>query len=204
MLQEQKTKMKKIAFVSTLGCLLSFCASGALAQTYNANGVDSRIIYGGNGLSTPSGSYIGGGTMSASARGIQQSGPQVNPGLPRVPWGANIGTCGDNQYTDHKIGAQAPMQQGRPGLNNLGGAYNAPSLPSSKWGANIGTAGDNIRSDMNPGYYRNNQSNEKFIQNQIQMQQRMNPPAPTPIQRLLQTSNGGPLRYEGSNGHVNY
>lgn len=193
--------MKKLAFASTLGCLMSFCASGVMAQTYNANGVDSRIIYGGNGLAAPSGSYIGGGTMSASARGLSQSGPQANPGLPRVPWGANIGTAGDNQYTDNRIGAQQPMQQQRRG--GSGGNFTAPSLPSSKWGANIGTAGDGIRSDMNPGYYRNNQNNQQFIQNQIQLQQRYQPPSQ--IQQIIQSSGGGPLRYEGAgSGHVNY
>jgi hypothetical protein len=196
--------MKKLVFISTLGCLMSFCASGAFAQSYNANGVDSRIIYGGNGLSTPSGSYIGGGTMSASARGIQVGGPQSNPGLPRVPWGANIGTAGDNQYTDNKIGAQPaqPQRRGGPGLNNLGGTFSAPSLPSSKWGANIGTAGDAIRSDMNPGYYRNNQTNQQFIQNQMHLQQQYQPP--TQIQRMIESSGGGPLKYEGGTGHVNY
>jgi len=195
--------MKKLAFISTLGCLVSLCASGALAQSYNANGVDSRIIYGGNGLSTPSGSYIGGGTMSQSARGISQGGPQANPGLPRVSLGANIGTAGDNQYTDQRIGAQQNMQQNRRGGGGGGGNFSAPSLPSSKWGANIGTAGDNIRSDMNPGYYRNNQNNQQFIQNQINLQQKYTPPSQ--IQQMIQSSNGGPLRYEGAgSGHVNY
>ncbi len=194
--------MKKLAFASTIGCLMSICASGVFAQSYNANGVDSRIIYGGNGLSTPSSTYIGGGTMSASARGISQGGPQANPGLPRVPWGANIGTAGDNQYTDNKIGAQQPVQQGRRGGGGGGGAnFSAPSLPSSKWGANIGTAGDAIRSDMNPGYYRNNQNNQQFIQSQINLQQRYQPPSQ--VQQMINNSNGGPLRYEGS-GHVNY
>ncbi len=199
--------MKKLAFISTLGCLVSWslCASGAFAQSYNANGVDSRIIYGGNGLSTPSGSYIGGGTMSQSARGIQQGGPQANPGLPRVSLGANIGTAGDNQYTDNKIGAQQNQQQNRrmQGGGGGGGNFSAPSLPSSKWGANIGTAGDAIRSDMNPGYYRSNQTNQQFIQNQIQQQQRYQPP--TQIQQMIQSSNGGPLKYEGAgSNHVNY
>lgn len=194
--------MKKLAFVSTLGCLVSWslCASGALAQSYNANGVDSRIIYGGNGLASPSGSYIGGGTMSASARGISQSGPQANPGLPRVSLGANIGTAGDNQYTDNRIGAQQNAQANR---RQQGGNFSAPSLPSSKWGANIGTAGDAIRSDMNPGYYRNNQNNQQFIQNQMQLQQRYQPPSQ--IQQMIQSSNGGPLKYEGAgSNHVNY
>ncbi|CAN5355216.1 hypothetical protein BH10CYA1_BH10CYA1_32920 [soil metagenome] len=202
--------MKKLAFVSTLGCLVSLCASGGLAQSYNANGVDSRIIYGGNGLSTPSGSYIGGGTMSQSARGIQQGGPQANPGLPRVSLGANIGTAGDNQYTDNKIGAQQNQQQNRRmqgrgggGGGGGGGNFSAPSLPSSKWGANIGTAGDGIRSDMNPGYYRNNQNNQQFIQNQMQLQQQHQPP--TQLQQMIQSSNGGILKYEGAgSSHVNY
>ncbi|MBI2812526.1 MAG: hypothetical protein HYX67_17110 [Candidatus Melainabacteria bacterium] len=194
--------MKKLAFISTLGCLVSLCASGASAQSYNANGVDSRIIYGGNGLSTPSGSYIGGGTMSQSARGIQQGGPQANPGLPRVSLGANIGTAGDNQYTENRIGAQQNQQQNRR-MQGGGGNFSAPSLPSSKWGANIGTAGDAIRSDMNPGYYRSNQTNQQFIQNQLQQQQRYQPP--TQIQQMIQSSNGGPLKYEGAgSNHVNY
>lgn len=194
--------MKKLAFASTLGCLVSWslCASGAFAQSYNANGVDSRIIYGGNGLASPSGSYIGGGTMSASARGISQNGPQANPGLPRVSLGANIGTAGDNQYTDNRIGAQQNQQANR---RQQGGNFSAPSLPSSKWGANIGTAGDAIRSDMNPAYYRNNQNNQQFIQNQMQLQQRYQPPSQ--IQQMIQSSNGGPLKYEGAgSNHVNY
>lgn len=188
--------MKKLAFITTFGCLVGLCAPGAFAQSYNANGADSRIIYGGNGLATPSSSYIGGGTMSQSARGVAQGGPQANPLLPKVPWGANIGTAGDNQYTDHKIGAQAPQPQQR-----RNGNFTAPSLPSSKWGANIGTAGDGIRSDMNPGYYRSNQSNQQFIQNQMQIQQKYQPPSA--IQSIIQSSGGGPLKYEGT-GHVNY
>lgn len=198
--------MKTIAALFAFCCLVSCCATGAWAQSgygtgsYNANGADSRVIYGGNGLSTPSGSYIGAGTMSKSARGINQNGPQINPGLPRTPWGANIGTPGDNQYSENKIGAYQPQpQQGRRGggLQNLGGAYTTPRLPGSKWGANIGTAGDGIRSDMNPGYYANNQNSQQFVQMEIQRERAAHP---TQFQRMVQTSGNGPLRYDTVSG----
>ncbi|HEY9714408.1 MAG TPA: hypothetical protein V6C72_13135 [Chroococcales cyanobacterium] len=152
--------MRKISLCLLISLILpAFCSSKALAD-YNYNFGNSRVIVGGNGLATPSSTYIGGGTMSASARGQIGYGAQVNPALPNVPWGSTVGTAGDNRYGAAPIPAQANRQAGR---GNLGQPYNQPmiqpnnGLPSSKWGANIGTAGDQIRSDLNPNAFANNQ-----------------------------------------------
>jgi hypothetical protein len=104
------------------------------------------------GLVRPSGTYIGPGTVSNSARGIYASGAQVNPSLPRVNLGANVATPGDNQYSANPTQVRAPVQQSM-GSN--------PNLPSARLGANIGMAGDNMRSDLGnnqapqqPRYYQ--------------------------------------------------
>lgn len=83
------------------------------------------------GLMDPSGSYISSGTLSKTAQGLQVGGAQANPLLPKVPWGANIQTPGDNFYTPQRI-------------EKKGG----PQVPVSKWGANVSQPGDQIRSDL--------------------------------------------------------
>ncbi len=83
------------------------------------------------GLMDPSGSYISSGTLSKTAQGLQVGGAQANPLLPKVPWGANIQTPGDNFYTPQRI-------------EKKGGAQ----VPVSKWGANVSQPGDQIRSDL--------------------------------------------------------
>lgn len=136
--------------------------------------------------------------MSASARGLPQGGAQSNPLLPKVPWGANVGTAGDNQYSDHPISAASPQPRQQQGGGGGGAAAGGRRLPSSAWGANIGTAGDTIRSDMNPNYYRTNLSNQQFVRGELARQQQFN--QPTQIQEMIQSSHGGPLRYDGGHG----
>jgi len=48
-----------------------------------------------NGLSNPSSTYIGSGTLSKTAQGIE---PNSNPSLPSVNYGGAIKTPGDNIY----------------------------------------------------------------------------------------------------------
>ena len=100
-----------------------------------------RVVNGDqSGLTHPSGSYIGPGTMSQSAKGVYGMGAQTNPGLPRVNMGANVATPGDNMYGQNptRVNNGAPMQGG-----------SNPGLPSTRLGANVGTAGDSMRSDLN-------------------------------------------------------
>jgi hypothetical protein len=125
-------------------CLVAAAQAPALCQNYHANYGGSRVInQGQTGLANPSGTYIGPGTMSQSARGLPPGGSSgiSNPGLPRVNMGANIRTPGDNMYTQKP----ATQRQANPGL------------PRANYGANIGTPGDNMRSDLH--YYVPGQNN---------------------------------------------
>jgi hypothetical protein len=148
-----------------------FLALPAVAQgsSYNYSYGNSRVIQGGNGLATPSSSYIGAGTMSQSARGLQQGGLVPNPGLPAVNMGANIRTPGDNQYR------QKPVQQ-----NN--------GLPVSRLGANIGTAGDGMRTDLHPYVPMGQNQNYGGGQQYQQYQQR-------PPQFMYKPRSGGVATY---------
>lgn len=125
------------------------CLPPAHAQYHYDSGGSRVVQMNQTGLARPSGTYIGAGTMSQSARGLPPGGPGAiaNPGLPAVNMGANIRTPGDNMYT------QKPAQQ----------RYN-PGLPQAKYGANIGTPGDNMRSDMN--YYQQGQQYRQAPQRQ--------------------------------------
>jgi hypothetical protein len=87
--------MKRIA------CLLGIItlASGlpAMAQYHQSYG-DSRVVnQNQTGLYTPSGTYIGAGTMSRSAQG-KQAGSNAG-GLPTTSWGGYIRNPGDDIYT---------------------------------------------------------------------------------------------------------
>jgi hypothetical protein len=59
-----------------------------------------------NGLATPSSTYIGAGTLSKTAQGIE---PNNNPNLPNVNYGGAIKTPGDNIYRPKE-----PQQQRYP------------------------------------------------------------------------------------------
>lgn len=59
-----------------------------------------------NGLATPSSTYIGAGTLSKTAQGIE---PNNNPNLPSVNYGGAIKTPGDNIYRPKE-----PQQQRYP------------------------------------------------------------------------------------------
>jgi len=75
---------------------LTFFSSAACAQNYQNN---ARVInQSTNGLAAPSSSYIGSGTLSKSAQGVNQPPSNTNPNLPAVNMGANVRTPGDNQY----------------------------------------------------------------------------------------------------------
>ncbi len=116
--------MIKTVLVAAAGSCLSICiiaasfAPPALSQNYHANYGGSRVInQNQTGLSNPSGTYIGPGTMSQTARGLPPggSGAMSNPGLPRVNMGANIRTPGDNMRSDlhYYVPSQNYQQQMR-------------------------------------------------------------------------------------------
>ena len=70
-------------------------AAPALAQYHYSYG-DSRVVnQNQTGLYTPSGTYIGAGTMSKSAQG---KGAGIGGALPAVNMGAHVRTPGDNMY----------------------------------------------------------------------------------------------------------
>jgi|ERR1700733_6330988 hypothetical protein len=118
---------------------VSLAASSASVKCLAQESNQRTIFQSQTGLVRPSGTYIGPGTMSNSARGVYASGAQVNPSLPRVNLGANVATPGDNQYGPNPTQVRAPAPQ-NTGSN--------PNLPSARLGANIGMAGDNMRTDL--------------------------------------------------------
>src|ERR1700761_9588227 len=116
----RSTRLLVIATV--LGCGLA-TEQSAQAQSYSYSYGNGRVTTESqSGLVHPSGSYIGPGTVSQTARGQYGQGSQVNPGLPRVTMGANVATPGDNMYGANptRTTVPAPQQQG--------GKYNG--LPS--------------------------------------------------------------------------
>ncbi|MGH9552645.1 MAG: hypothetical protein ACRD3W_24915 [Terriglobales bacterium] len=134
-----------------IAATVSFSQS-ASAQSYHMNGAGTRVIYQNQtGLMNPSGTYIGSGTMSQSARGLLPGGPQANPNLPRVNMGAHIATPGDNQYGANRttVGQQMVAPPGNSPVST--------GLPSAPLGAHIGTPGDEQRSDLHPEILQRNQ-----------------------------------------------
>jgi hypothetical protein len=94
------------SFLLSIAALTLLSLPSALAQgvNYNYRYGDSRIIIQSEtGLTHPSATYIGPGTISKSAQGIPEAGAQANPGLPKVNHGGFIGTPGDNLYGDNPI-----------------------------------------------------------------------------------------------------
>jgi hypothetical protein len=108
-------KTRGLAIIFSLLSSTVFTGSGVLAQyEYHYSYGNSRVVQQDQtGLSRPSDTYIGTGTLSKSAQGAVLQGPQVNPGLPRVNHGAYIGTPGDNLYGAHPILSPAEEQQER-------------------------------------------------------------------------------------------
>ena len=140
---ESKIKQSLLTIVFLAShVLLNTQIASAQGGGYSYSWGDSRVINSNqSGLVHPSGSYIGSGTMSQSAKGFYGLGAQTNPALPRVNMGANVATPGDNMYGNNptRVNSGNPMN---------GGGSN-PSLPAARLGANVGTAGDAIRSDLN-------------------------------------------------------
>jgi hypothetical protein len=146
------------------------------AQESNSRRV---IMQSQNGLGRPSGTYIGPGTTSATARGQYGTGVQNNPNLPRVNMGSTVATPGDNMYGANptQVRQAAPNQPAY--YNNQAPGVVNPNLPATKLGANVGIAGDNIRSDMNgvnqvrkaPATYFNHQAQQPMYYQQQQPQQ---------------------------------
>jgi hypothetical protein len=145
----------------------------ALAQgSYSYSWGDSRVVNSNqSGLVHPSGSYIGPGTMSQSAKGYYGTGIQTNPGLPRVNMGANVATPGDNMYGNNPTRVAAPAAPMQGGSN--------PGLPATRLGANVGTAGDSMRSDLNgpnqvkKEVFRTRYNTPMLLQGPQQLQQQM-------------------------------
>lgn len=86
--------MRKIAVL--LGLLVVASQTGPAFAQYHQNYGNSRVTrQNQTGLFTPSGTYIGAGTMSQSAQGKSAG---VGSGLPSVTMGGTIRTPGDNLY----------------------------------------------------------------------------------------------------------
>ncbi|MBU6454633.1 MAG: hypothetical protein KGS72_22885 [Cyanobacteria bacterium REEB67] len=119
------TLLKGLAAFALLLGLLSASAPAANCQSYRG---PSRVVAGAGGLSTPSGSYITGGTLSRSA--------QVGAGLstynPYLPSGCSTAGVAGAGLT--------------PGISGNS------SLPSARMGSTVGMPGDYMRSDLNPNF----------------------------------------------------
>jgi hypothetical protein len=103
-------RLALLLFSALLAC------PNAIAQgtNYNYRYGDSRIIIQSEtGLTHPSSTYIGPGTISKSAQGLPEAGAQANPGLPKVNAGGFIGTPGDNLYGNNPIRAVEPQKMVR-------------------------------------------------------------------------------------------
>jgi hypothetical protein len=130
--------MKSNALIATVFAVALALPAVAQGSSYSYSYGSSRVVQGGNGLATPSSSYIGAGTMSQSARGVQQGGLIPNPGLPAVNMGANVRTPGDNQYRGKSVYGAQPQQ-----INGL---------QTTRMGAYVGSPGDGMRSDLGHPY----------------------------------------------------
>ncbi|HEY9786156.1 MAG TPA: hypothetical protein V6D17_12185 [Candidatus Obscuribacterales bacterium] len=116
--------------------VFALISAPCLAQSYHYSSGGSRVVNQSQiGLPYHDSSYIGPGTLSQTAQGKPVGGAQANPLLPKVPWGANIQTPGDNFYTKDRV--TKTTSQGVPA-----------GIPQSNWGANVKQPGDNMRSDM--------------------------------------------------------
>ena len=83
--------------LSSVSILPAFCQLGGESYHYSSGG--ARVVNQSmRSYRMPGLTAISPGTISQSARGIQAVGEQQNPGLPKVPWGSTVGTCGDQQY----------------------------------------------------------------------------------------------------------
>lgn len=142
---KKTVRFRPTAFSATamaIGLSLASSLPSSAQGSYSYSYGDSRIVNSNqSGLVHPSGSYIGPGTMSQSAKGYYGTGIQTNPGLPRVNMGANVATPGDNMYGNNPTRVAAPAAPMQGGSN--------PGLPATRLGANVGTAGDSMRSDLN-------------------------------------------------------
>ncbi len=114
---------------------MSFAMSlPCLAQGYHSNYGGTRVVnQRQNGLQTPSATYIGAGTMSATARGENPNG--AAPGLPAVNMGANIRTPGDNVYKPGTIKHQkrGGYRQYPQGYQRQGQNYYVPGQNASSY-----------------------------------------------------------------------
>lgn len=146
--------MKNLAFLLAALAVFACLPAGAQGTSYNYSYGSSRVVnQNQTGLYHPSGTYIGPGTMSQSARGLPPGGPgsMSNPLLPRVNMGANVRTPGDNLYQPGSLQYQQRQNTG---------------LPPANMGANIGTPGDGMRSDLR--YYQ--QGQQRFYPQPYQQQ----------------------------------
>lgn len=181
--------MKKLLQNASAIIMAATLASPVLAQgsyNYHFNSGGARVVNQNNvGLVDPSGTYIGGGTLSQTARGLQVGGAQANPLLPKVPWGANIQTPGDNFY-----GANRVEKKSGSGIKKV------------KWGANVQTPGDAMRSDL-PGA---NPEGNLYIPGQV-LQQKSSGLQYRTFKSNSGSGNGGPKLHQyipGASGVASY
>jgi hypothetical protein len=181
--------MKQIIQNASAVILAATLASPVLAQgsyNYHYSSGGARVVNQNNvGLVDPSGTYIGGGTLSQTARGLQVGGAQANPLLPKVPWGANIQTPGDNFYGANRVEKN-----------------NGSGIKKVKWGANVQTPGDAMRSDL-PG---SNPEGNLYIPGQV-LQQKSSGLKYNSYKTQSGTSTGGPKLHQyipGQSGVASY
>jgi hypothetical protein len=102
------------AYYPTATSLLLVFSLGSSCLAQGGNGGGTRVIYQSqNGLSAPSSTYIGPGTVSASARG----GAGGNPNLPQASLGSHVGTAGDSTYQRTEIQGAGQTMEANSSIN---------------------------------------------------------------------------------------
>lgn len=141
----------KISAFSLLFLLSINCLPASAQHHYEYGG--SRVVrQSQNGLATPSSTYIGSGTLSKTAQGIE---PNNNPNLPSVNYGGAVKTPGDNiyrpkepqqqyqrRYQQRRYNYMPPQQQPNyyvPGQNQQ--VYNEYKPDRTNFGYNQGSGG---------------------------------------------------------------
>ncbi len=135
---------------------LALTSQTANAQNYTYSWGTSRVVNKSqDGLSNPSGTYIGTGTLSRSAQG-QQAGvtgnDASNSGLPRVNMGAHIRTPGDNLYQK----PPAAMPPGPVKMQNVNGMQGVPQqrmVPANYGNQNVYNNNNNQNYNQNQNVY---------------------------------------------------
>lgn len=167
--------------------LLTLPSQKANAQNYTYSWGTSRVVQKSqDGLSNPSGTYIGSGTLSKSAQGQSAgiSGNESNNGLPRVNMGAHVRTPGDNLYSKPPA-AMPPGPVKMQNINGMQGVQQQKMVPANYGNQNIYNNNNNYYNQNQQVYYpgQNAQQNTNTYNQQ---------PAP---RMIYKPSSGGAATY---------